>query len=271
MNPLDDMLLGPVEGVVFDVDDTVTRDGRLEVVALDALYRLRVMGLRTIALTGRPLGWADMIATTWPVDLAIGENGAGWTWREGRALREGYFDPEAVRDEQRVRLEAVRALVRERFPRIRESYDTRARRCDIAFDIGESVDISPSEICALRECIESMGMQTALSSVHLHAIAGEWDKAKGCVRAFESMWELDPDEVRSRYVFIGDSGNDAPAFAYFENTIGVANVREHLDALPVAPRWVTSLDRGRGFEQAVTAILSNLTRFARWPEPRSRS
>ncbi|MFW5920333.1 MAG: HAD hydrolase family protein, partial [Polyangiales bacterium] len=86
VRPIDEMpaaVRDRIEGVVFDVDDTVTRDGRLERVAFDAMWRMHEGGLRLVALTGRPLGWCDVLARHWPVDVAIGENGAGWLWRDG--------------------------------------------------------------------------------------------------------------------------------------------------------------------------------------------
>jgi hypothetical protein len=35
----------------------------------------------------------------------------------------------------------------------------------------------------------------------------------------------------------------------------VANVREHLDRLPVAPRWVARHERGRGFAEIVETLI----------------
>ena len=34
---------------------------------------------KTIAATGRPAGWCDLIARWWPVDAVVGENGAFFT------------------------------------------------------------------------------------------------------------------------------------------------------------------------------------------------
>ena len=70
-----------IEGVVFDVDDTLTNGGVVEQEAYAALFRLRDAGLARIAVTGRPLGWMESVALMWPIDLAVGENGAGWIWR----------------------------------------------------------------------------------------------------------------------------------------------------------------------------------------------
>ena len=62
-------------GLVFDVDDTLTRGGWIEEPAYRALWRLREAGLMLIAVTGRPLGFAEVLARTWPLDVAVGENG----------------------------------------------------------------------------------------------------------------------------------------------------------------------------------------------------
>src|SRR5688500_16902633 len=86
-------------GVVFDVDDTVTRAGTLEEAAYGALFRLREAGLRLIAVTGRPLGFAELMARMWPIDLAVGENGAGYLRLTSTGLEAGYYaePPERAR------------------------------------------------------------------------------------------------------------------------------------------------------------------------------
>ena len=65
-----------IRGVFFDIDDTVTTDGRLEGSAYLAIEKLKQAGLLTIPITGRPAGWCDLIARFWPVDGVVGENGA---------------------------------------------------------------------------------------------------------------------------------------------------------------------------------------------------
>jgi hypothetical protein len=56
-------------------------------------------------------------------------------------------------------------------------------------------------------------------------------------------------------LFVGDSGNDAAAFAFFPVSAGVSNVRAHLHALPRPPRYVSEADRGRGFAEIVDYVL----------------
>ena len=63
-------------GVLTDIDDTITTDGRLPAAAYDALERLHGAGLAVVPITGRPAGWCDMVARFWPWSGVVGENGA---------------------------------------------------------------------------------------------------------------------------------------------------------------------------------------------------
>ena len=55
-----------VFGVFTDIDDTLTRDGAIEPIALQALHLLHGAGLPVIAITGRPMGWSLPFASAWP-------------------------------------------------------------------------------------------------------------------------------------------------------------------------------------------------------------
>ena len=253
---LDEETCRALEGVAFDVDDTVTRDGRLELVAFDAMYRLAKDGLRLIAVTGRPLGWVDVIAQHWPVDLAVGENGAGWVWWDGSAIHEGYFDSKERRRAYPDLFERVRNRVKQELPHIKLAMDQRARRCDMAFDIGEKVHLPEVEIAALLSLIEAEGARAAASSVHAHVIPGDWNKALGIERATREALGVNISEEESSWLFIGDSTNDWSAFDFFSVSVGVANVRHYLSRLRATPKFVTDEDRGRGFAEMVEHVLN---------------
>jgi HAD superfamily hydrolase (TIGR01484 family) len=244
-------------GVAFDVDDTVTHEGRLELPAYEAMWTLRAAGLRLIAVTGRPLGWADVLARQWPVDGAIGENGAGWIYRGANAgeFHEGYFASQAERDVNQARMAALLASVAQHLPHIVLAQDQRARRCDLAFDIGEAQRVSSLDLARLCGLIESAGAFAPVSSVHAHAVFGAWNKAEGIVRAVQAMWDEDVAAAPERGLFVGDSGNDAPAFSFLPVSAGVANVVEHLPRLLSPPRFVASLPRGRGFAEIASHIV----------------
>lgn len=246
---------GGVEGVLFDIDDTVTRDGKVEAAAYSAMWDLADAGFTLMCVTGRPLGWTDLFARIWPVRAAIGENGAGWSWREGESIREGY----ALADDERAAAGALLDRVRDRalleFPEIPEAPDQRARRCDLAFDIGETHTVPRERVDGLVALIEGEGARASVSSVHAHAVPGAWNKSTGAIAAAREALKIDLEARLDRWIFIGDSGNDAAAFASFPLSVGVANVRAHLRRLPVPPAYVTEADRGRGFVEVARMLL----------------
>lgn len=260
MRPLTELpaeVLRSTPGLVLDVDDTLTRGGVLEVEALSALHEVRRLGRRAILVTGRPNGWAETMAAILPVALAIGENGAGWAWMEiapgGRVLRRGRFESEAEAATRAARAAALLADVRAALPEVTLTSDAALRTSDVAFDVGEGVRLPTERVAALRGLCERHGAKVVVSSVHLHAILGGWDKAEGTARAAQAVLGVDPAELFAHWIFVGDSGNDAPAFARFARTVGVANVKDHLGSLPVPPRFVTAEDRGRGVLSLVRA------------------
>src|SRR4051812_37121975 len=65
-----------LRGVLTDIDDTLSTEGRIPAATYAALERLQRAGLWVIPITGRPAGWCDHIARMWPVDAVVGENGA---------------------------------------------------------------------------------------------------------------------------------------------------------------------------------------------------
>ncbi len=252
-----DTSIAALRGVIFDIDDTITREGRLEAEAFSAIHRLAGAGLRLIAVTGRPLGWSDVAAHLWPVEMAIGENGAGWAWRDGATIRHGYYLPEAERKEGEALLRDIAAAVSRKLPEVRTASDQHLRRCDLAFDVGETVTLPRDRIDELTELIQTFGARTTVSSVHAHAVPGDWDKAKGLVRAASTVLEVDLDRERGRWLFIGDSGNDAAAFGHFPVSVGVRNVEHHLDRIPDGPRYITDGDRGLGFLEMAERVLEH--------------
>src|SRR5688500_939274 len=78
--------LQSVRAVLADIDDTISADGRVTGAAYCALERLQQAGFIVVPVTGRPAGWCDLIARTWPVDAVVGENGAFYM-RYDRARR----------------------------------------------------------------------------------------------------------------------------------------------------------------------------------------
>ena len=81
--------LAAIEGVLTDIDETVSTHSRLTAEAYGAMEALKKAGFRVIPVTGRPAGWCDLIARFWPVDAVVGENGAFWMWHDDKAGKLG--------------------------------------------------------------------------------------------------------------------------------------------------------------------------------------
>ncbi len=60
---------------------------------------------------------------------------------------------------------------------------------------------------------------------------------------------------REHFVFVGDSPNDAPMFAFFPNAVGVANVRAFADRIATLPAYVTRAEAGAGFAELADFLL----------------
>ena len=72
---------------------------------------------------------------------------------------------------------------------------------------------------------------------------------------FEGRFGRDLDARNREIIFVGDSPNDAPMFAYFESSVGVANVRRFEGRLAAAPKYVTQAAAGAGFVEVVGRLL----------------
>ncbi|MDF2694561.1 MAG: haloacid dehalogenase-like hydrolase [Labilithrix sp.] len=245
-----------ITGLFFDLDDTVLTHGVLGRAAYGAIWDLRDAGLRLVAVTGRPSGWAEVLVRQWPIDGAVTENGAVFVVREGQGVRvisDG--TPEEV-SERRARLDALVGHVRGVMPDVELADDVHARLSDVAWDIGERVKLPLARVDELGHLVTAFGARTTRSSVHLHASFERDDKASGAMRFVRERFGEDPGRVVHRWAFAGDSTNDAACFAALRTTFGVANVRAFLPRLSVPPRYVTEAERGDGFAELAAKLIA---------------
>jgi hypothetical protein len=241
-----------LSGLLFDLDDTLLDGTRLGEHAYSSLFRLREAGLVLVGVTGRPSGWAEVLARQWPVDGMVSENGAVGCNVVNDKLRLVDFAADE-RDERRARLGAIAAEIQSRFPELRRSDDSSARRTDVAFDIGEHERVPAERVAVVRAAATSLGARTITSSVHLHLSLDGANKASGATRFLATRFGWDTTASLSRLAFIGDSENDEACFSAFHTTIGVRNFRGRPT---VPPRYITREPRGAGFAEAAALILS---------------
>jgi hydroxymethylpyrimidine pyrophosphatase-like HAD family hydrolase len=207
------------------------------------LFALQASGLRLIALTGRPAAWAEQIARMWPVEAAIAENGALSFKRIGAQVHHlDTLDPEA-RALHRRRLDALVQQAKNELSALVPADDVGGRVSDFTFDIGEHQQAEEETIRAAQGLAHSAGARTTRSSVHLHFTFDRSDKATGALTYLRASGS-DPTSALRRFAFIGDSQNDAPAFAAFHTTCGVQNLSGHFS---IPPRYITHLSASAGF------------------------
>ena len=244
--------------VLTDVDDTLTINGRLPALALAAMEDLRRVGIRVIPITGRPAGWCDHIARMWPVDGLVGENGAFYFRYDDRSKKmiRRYWKSKAERIADRARLDAIQEQVLVNVPGCAIAADQAYRDTDLAIDFCEDVPALPmSSAEAIKSIFEAAGATAKISTIHVNAWFGDYDKLSMTRLLFKDIFEEDMDTLQNQVIFCGDSPNDAPMFGFFPHSAGVANVRAFEKQLAPPPTWVTRSEGGLGFAEMVQVLL----------------
>jgi HAD superfamily hydrolase (TIGR01484 family) len=262
MQPLDrlpEAVLARVRGVFADIDDTLTTDGKLTADAYGALAALHAAGLRVVPITGRPAGWCDHIARMWPVDAVVGENGAFYFAydRAARKLLKRFRDDDATRAAHRARLAAVRDRILADVPGSALASDQRYREADLAIDYCEDVPrLEETAVDRIVAIMRDAGMTAKVSSIHVNGWFGAYDKLGMTRTLLRERFGGELDAARDEYHIVGDSPNDAPLFAYFPLSVGVANVRRLAARLERAPAYVTAAESGAGFAELAARLLA---------------
>lgn len=248
-----------IRGVLCDIDDTLTSDGRLTAPAYAALERLHAAGLIVVPITGRPAGWCDHIARMWPVDAVVGENGAFYFRYDqaARTMRRQFIDTHDVRAQHRAALKDIAGEILSAVPGAAIAADQQYRETDLAIDFCEDVPRLPdAAINRIVTIMQNRGLTAKVSSIHVNGWFGRYDKLTMTRRLFTECFATDLDAARAHYVFAGDSPNDAPMFGFFRHSVGVANVRAFAAAMAVLPAFVTTAESGAGFCEFATALLA---------------
>jgi HAD superfamily hydrolase (TIGR01484 family) len=240
-------------GIFTDIDDTLTTDGKLHPASYRALCAAGAAGLTIVPVTGRPGGWAEVLAALWPVPAVIAENGGIYVRSDGERV---YWDSDAEREDYAKKLSALSLDLLARLPFARAVEDQPLRRVDVAFDVGERCHLTPAQIDEIVAVIHEHGARSLVSTVHAHAFYGAHDKAAMCARLGQDLFGSDAETLRARWLFVGDSPNDQAGFAFFPLSVGVANVARFADRLNPPPRWITKARSGEGFAELVDRILA---------------
>lgn len=251
-----DAALAKVRAFLFDLDGTVTREDRVPAASLAAMERLQAAGIVTIAVTGRPAGWCDLIARWWPVDAVIGENGALCFSRQddGSIVRDTFFDSTP---ENRRRLHDIASTATRLAEGLAPSADNDWRICDFAVDFAEDVrGASLSDAERVRRHFEAAGAMAKTSSIHVNAWFGDHDKQTTARHVLAKRFGIAAGEQPDQVAYVGDAPNDEPMFAAFPLSFGVAGIRRFLPQMTAHPTMIAKGDGADGFIEIADRLLS---------------
>lgn len=260
---LEQMPAEALDGLLTDIDDTLTTEGKLQASAYTALERLRAAGLKIVPVTGRSAGWAHMILKTWPVDAVVAESGGLYLARDPHSarLRQVLHAPPVEVAQGRAGVLALAHRIMADLPGFAPASDNAYRQVDVAIDWCEEIAPVPAgQVAQAIARFHAAGYAARASSVHINAWSGSFDKAPMALRCLQEVWGIDTASAQARWLFVGDAPNDASMFEAIPRSVGVANIVPALGRLPVAPAWVTRASFGAGFEELAERLLADLGR-----------
>jgi HAD superfamily hydrolase (TIGR01484 family) len=223
-----------------------------------------------IAITGRPVGWSEAFAASWPVDAIVAENGSVALFRasflsktssqplqnQRGVLSKLYQQDAASRTENFSRMQAVLTRIEREVPGAVRSTDSAGRETDIAIDHSEFTHLPPSAIAQVVQIMQSEGLQATVSSIHINGWIGSHNKLQGAHWIVRELFQRDLAQEMHRWAYVGDSTNDQRMFEAFDHSIGVANIARFLPELSHLPSYVTAAERGAGFAQMAQQLLA---------------
>jgi HAD superfamily hydrolase (TIGR01484 family) len=251
-------LTGPVRALFSDLDGTLSTGGRVEASTYAALERLGAAGIPVVLVTGRPAGWGQAMAGLVPLAAVVAENGGVTFFRSGDRLQKIYGVPAASLPEWRRRMQVAAVDVMKEIPEARLSGDSKYREVDLAIDWNEEVHLPRETSLRVVEMLRERGFGAVRSSVHVNFGPPTFDKLSACKVVVAKVLGGDPADL-SPYVYVGDALNDAPMFAGFEKSVGVANIKRWWDELSHKPNFLTTGEEGAGVREVIKHILA-LTR-----------
>lgn len=256
MKSLDHLPKLSITCVFTDIDGTLTTDGRIGPKAYQALWDLHQAGVAVVPVTGRPAGWCEMIARTWPVHGVIGENGAFYFRSTQRKMLRHFVIEESDRIQFQKKLEDIKNQVLSDVPGAGIASDQFTRMFDLAIDFCEDVPpLSESDIDKIVEIFKSHGAIAKVSNIHVNGWFGDYDKLTTCKTYCEKEFGASFESLKDQIAFAGDSPNDEPMFQAFIWSFAVKNIEDFADRLKHPPQYVSSLPEGEGFAEIVQTLL----------------
>ena len=199
------------------------------------------------------------MARMWPIDGIVGENGAFYFRYDQltHVMQRHYAKTAQERATDRKRLDELRTHILSQVPGAGIAADQAYRDADLAIDFCEDVPaLSGSDIERVVALFEAAGATAKVSSIHINGWFGGYDTLSITRTLMRDCFRMDIEAARGSFVFAGDSPNDAPMFAFFPNSVGVANVANFAGQLEAEPTYITRQRSGDGFTEVADFLLA---------------
>ena len=247
--PIEDVT--KIKAILFDLDGTFVSDDILESSTYRSLEKLHDSGVKTIAVTGRPAGWCDLMARWWPIDAVVGENGAFSYSKIGNKIARITYHNHASLPKYKKKLEILFRKLLEKYEYLKLASDQSFRDWDLAVDIAEETNVSMDVALDIIQICETEGARAAISNIHVNIWFGDYNKENMSLRTLENYGLSVEDSL-----YIGDSPNDSPMFGCFPLSVGVKSVSKYKDIMDNHPPYVTNNDGAEGFIEVADFIFS---------------
>tara|TARA_B100000029_G_scaffold370352_1_gene364191 strand:+ start:67 stop:819 length:753 start_codon:yes stop_codon:yes gene_type:complete len=243
--------IAKVKALLFDLDGTFVSGDIIESRAYRSLALLHASGIKTIAVTGRPAGWCDLMARWWPINAVVGENGAFFYSKiSGKVTRQTFHDISLLPDYQE-RLQSLFRKLLKKYPYLKLASDQSFRHWDIAVDIAEEANVSREIALDIVRICEAEGAKAAISNIHVNIWFGDYNKENMSLNVLKSYGLTEKEGV-----YIGDSPNDSPMFGCFPLSVGVSSVLDYQEIMEYLPSYTTDSDGSDGFIELIELISS---------------
>jgi HAD superfamily hydrolase (TIGR01484 family) len=248
----------PLQYLLTDIDDTLTDEGLLGAEAYTALWKLHASGIQVIPVTGRPAGWCELIARQWPVAGVVGENGAFTFFYKDKKMHRHFAIPEKDRLENQKKLEGLQRQILDQVKGCAIASDQFCRQFDLAIDFCEDVPaLQEDQVQKIVNLFQAQGAQAKISSIHVNGWFGNYNKKTEALHFLKQEFRLSDKDIQEKCGFIGDSPNDEPLWQAFENSFGVANVKNFEKSLTTPPKYITPSEGGKGFAELADLLVLN--------------
>jgi HAD superfamily hydrolase (TIGR01484 family) len=246
-----------IKAIFSDFDDTLTHQSLFHSKTLHTLERLKEKGFWLVLVSGRPAGWADCLMRILPIDAMVFENGAGVMIREKTKIKTVRLASDKNVVEERQILQGLFDSLKKEIPHLKLATDQPYRLYDYAIDfIEEPPPLSATEIEKVLNFLnQSSGITAKLSSIHINYWYGQHTKVTACQYLLDiegKKRSLDKNNV----LYCGDSPNDEPLFQFFPESLGVANIKLFWDKLKFHPKYLTTEEGGKGFQEFAEELLT---------------